>query len=279
MPDPVEDGFTGDQDPLSDTTEETTESTPEAGASETTELPETEDGEVESEGQDPEGATALAGTPFKTQAALVNGYKNIQRLAGAKDREIAQIKRQLEIAIDAIQKFSGKGAEPKKAEFTVPQGDDFWKEMAKDPSGFITKMVQSEAEKLMEAKYGSKLQTLESGFGSIQNSNRVNEFVRLHPEFTQEDEDQMVELLDANPHLKQQADGLETAYDRVIAARYRASNAKAATAGAVAGAKSVAGLGGKKTSLPSSVKKEKDPFDEVLELDKQDRELYKLGKK
>jgi len=289
MSDAIVDGYEGSSDPLSEGGGEEAVSLSEAEGSESSlgeELGETEESsasETGEEGQDPQDGEAenavLSGTPFKSQAALVKGYKDLQRFTSSKDGEIKNLKRQLGIAIEAIQRFSGKSTPKQQEEFTLPQGDAFWQAMAKDPGSFLTKLVQSEAEKLMESKYGSKLQSLESTVGSQQLQVKVQSFVSSHPEFTQEDEDAMVSILEANPHLKDLPDGLEVVYDKVLAQKYRAGSKTARAASAVAGAKTVAGLGGKKTSLPSSAQKRGDPFDDVLALDRADKELYKLGKK
>ena len=89
----------------------------------------------------------------------------------------------------------------------------------------------------------------------------------------------MVEILNAKPWLKEQEGGLDMAYDAVLASKYRDGTARKEASDAVAGAKNVAGLGGKKTTLPSPAKPKGDIFDDVLELDKKERDLYQMGRK
>lgn len=215
----------------------------------------------------------IQGTPFKDQAALVDGYKNLQRLVAAKDRDIVNLNKQVETIVAAL---TGKGKQPAKV--VVPQGQEFWNAFAKDPNAVLQQLVQAQLDQILETRVDGRIGKIETSISAGEKREKVNDFMRTHTDLTQEDEDAMVEILDANPHLKDLPDGLELALDRVVASRYRASTKKSQTAAAVAGAKGVAGLGGKKTSLPST-SSSKDPFDEVLDLDKADRELYKLGKK
>ena len=218
----------------------------------------------------------LTGTPFKNGAAMRDGYKEIQRLVASKDRKMAELQRQLETAIAAVQQLSGKGKEEDPFS-AVPKGDDFWKALAQDPVSLIRQLAQLEAAQYVKKNLDPKLTNFEGSLTGIQKTNLVNEFVRDHPDLTHEEEDAMVEILDANPQLKNAPDGLQIAYDRVLAQTLLRERQQASTTNAVAGAKGVAALGGKKTSLPVQ-KKTSDPFDEVLQADKNEREVFRMGK-
>jgi hypothetical protein len=263
-------GNEGESDPLVDGADATStggdeQSTAEGGTEEVT--PNAQDGS--------QATGAIEGTPFKDQAALVEGYKNIQRLVATRDNEVANLKKQLNVAISAIQQAFGTKQKGEQNE--LPKGEEFWKALSQDPVGLIKRIAALQTEEL-QSKYEERIAQLEGKTGGFETNERVNSFLLNHPDFTSEEEDAMVEILEANPMLKQLPNGLDLVYDSVVANKYRSTQSKSATQDAVAGAKQVAGLGGKKTSIPTTPK-QKDPFDEVLELDKGERELFRMGRK
>jgi hypothetical protein len=267
MPDDIQDALgTEEADPLSD---------PQEGGDGTADDQTPIDGQDGSEGE-PEGQL-IEGTPYKDQAALVTGYKEIQRLVSNKDRQIKQLTRQLDAAAQSIMKLHKPNSQ-QAATSQVPQGDEFWKAFSQDPIGMIEKIFMPQLEKFYSEKVDPRLAETGTSVSQLQRTNLVNGFLAGHPELTSEDEDAMVEILDKNPQLKEIPDGLEIAYDRVVAARSRATSRQSAAAGAVGKAKQVAGLAGKKTSLPAQ-KQQGDEFDDVLSLDKNEQALYSLGRK
>ena len=287
---PLEDNYTGDPagDPLTDAPAPEDNSQPvaqpgEGGTDVTTGEPEVS-GDPQSQRS---GDGNIEGTPFKDQASLAKGYKDIQRLVAGKDRqlergqaEIAQLKQQLEVAIKTIQQVYGDKTKANVP--AIPQGDEFWRAFSKDPIALISQIIKEQAGSLVQDplnKTGQRLDTLESKLTKAERRDLVNTFIADHPELTQEEEDEMVEILNAKPWLKEQEGGLDMAYDAVLASKYRSGTARKEASDAVAGAKNVAGLGGKKTTLPSPAKPKGDIFDDVLELDKKERDLYQMGRK
>jgi len=245
----INDGFTGENDPLASDNTQGQVSTEE-------EVPPQEEGQ--------ETLTLIEGTPYKDQASLVEGYKNIQRMATKLQQENALLQKQLEAAAKAIQQNFGKPPQEQ-----VPQGQAFWKAMSENPVA----VIQALAEKAFEKRYGQKFGSLESSLTSMQRQQRINQFISEHPGFSSDDESAMVQVFESRPHLKDLPDSLEIAYGIVQANKLRADSQRSA----VNNAKSIAGLGGKKTSLPAQVKKG-DEFDDVLALDKEQNELFKLGR-
>ena len=274
----INDAFTGVADPLSDTpvadepvADEPTLAEPDAP------------GDDQPVGQDQDEAPAgddnpLAGTPFKDVAAVVKGYKEIQKLVGNKDREISGIKQQLDSVLNTMLQLNG-GQDPRTAPNTkIPQGEEFWQAMYKDPQALLTQIVKYVQEKYNKEHLDPRLTKVEGSMSQYQRGVRVQTFLQKHPDLKVSDEDDIVEVMDNNPWLKDREDGLDIAYRMVLGDRYRVDAQKKATAAAVDPAKKVAGLGGKKTTLPVS-NRQKDPFDEVLDLDVQERETFKLGRK
>lgn len=276
--DVIDDNYEGDSDPLADEP-----SADAADAGQTGEEPEPvepADSDQPDTGNDTPPDTGvpaeLAGTPFKTVDALVNSYKNIQRLVADKDNRLKEMEKRLDSTAASIQQFFGKKGEP---ESQIPKGQDFWNALAKDPEALINMLIQHQQEKFYKEKVDPRLGQVEGTMSGYQRQRMVETFIAAHPEFTVEDEAQVVDVLDANPWMKERPDGIELAYNSILANRYRDGAKKTAGRQAVAGAKAVAGVAGKKTALPVGQQSEKDPFDEVLEEDKAARELFKLGRK
>lgn len=270
----IQDAHEGGADPLEDALE-----TGESG--ESGEILGGAEGTGDGNGQPDEGNDpiqgALAGTPFKDVAGLSKSYKEIQRLVSSKDREIAELNRKLEMTASAIQQLYQKREDPQAAKGGLPEGDAFWKALADNPADLIRQIARMEHEALYKERIDPRLGKVEGSLGSYEKSNLVQSFLQKHPEFTVEDEALMVDILDANPQLKDMQNGLDIAYNQVLADRYRSSQQRNAAGAAVAGAKGIAGLGGKKTSLPAQAQR-KDPFDDVLALDRDERETFKLGR-
>jgi hypothetical protein len=128
-----------------------------------------------------------------------------------------------------------------------------------------------------EAMLNQRLGPIQQTVGKYEIESEVGSFIRQHPEFTEKDEDEMMEILQASPHLKEVPNRLEVAYNQLLATRYRSGQNRAGQQAAVSGAKGVASLGGKKSNIPGQA--QADPFDDVLALDKSQRELYNLGRK
>lgn len=271
--DPIQDAHTGENDPLSDPVD--------AGQDPVEPTP--TEGELGQDGNEPTGESGegvegevIAGTPFKNQTALVDGYKNIQRLVAQKDREMAILQKQLQAALAAIQSRTQPKVDDNAPK--LPVGEDFWKAFAQDPVALMQQIAKMQSEDFFKNQIDPRLGKVEGSMTGIQKANMVQNFLSAHPEFTVEDEAQVVDILEANPHLKEMENGIEIAYNQVLADRYRADFGKKAATNAVAGAKQVAGLGGKKTSLPVQAQN-KDPFDSVMDLDASEREVFKMGRK
>jgi hypothetical protein len=231
--------------------------------------------EQEPEVATPAGVQGIEGTPFKDQAALVEGYKNIQKLVSSKDGEMQRLQQQLQVAMQALQQMYGQ---PEKKEEPKLEGEAFWQSLSKEPTTVIGQIAKKQAEELFKNQFGKDFTHMKEVIQNIQRQQVVNSFLSNHPDFTEQDEEAMVHILQANPQLQALPNALELVYDSVVAQRYRAESAKKSKDEALSGPKSVAGLGGKKTSLPSQ-SKDKDPFDDVLDLDKSERELYNFKSK
>ena len=218
----------------------------------------------------------IPGTPFKNQEALIEGWKNIQRLVSSKDSEISILKRQLEQTAQFLQDFAGGGKKPSQAgpdsKYTK---ENIWQEFSKDPTAVMRSISEQVARELIDKQYGEKFNSWDSTLRGMQTESMVNKFIAGHPEFTAEDEDAVIKVLEQYPYLRQQPGGLEVAYNQVLADRYRAGETKQATTRAVADAKNIAGLGGKKSSLPRQ-QDTRDEFDDVLDQSKAEEELYKI---
>ena len=267
----------GEVDPLADT--------PEDGQVDETPEPEGDDQpdvgqDLEEESGEDDPLAPLSETSFKDVKSLVDGYKNIQRLAQEKENYNRNLLRQVEILLKkANEKREADAGQPIAKEDKLPEGQAFWDALAADPAKLIRQIARAEQESFYKNTVDPRLGKVESGFSISQRQAVVNDFLSRHPKLAREDENQIVEILEANPWLKDRNDGIDIAYDRVLAGRYRESQSKNSTTKAVASAKKVAGLGGKKTSIPVPAKEDKDPFDEVLEMDREEQELYKLGRK
>lgn len=278
-PDVINDNFTpadGEGDPLADPQETGGEQNVQTQDPATGD-PASQAGDGGAAG-DPNAVNPLEGTPFKDVAAVVQGYKDIQRLVANKDRENANLKRQVQMAIEAVQRFTKE----KVAGGQQPTGLDketFWKRFSEDPMALFGELFGQHFDRFSQEKLEPRFGKLETASNSYGTRDMVRDFMMAHSDITPEDEDKIAEILDNNPFLKGSREGLELAYDSMAATKFRAESSKQATSTAVAGAKSVAGLGGKKTAVPASSAGQRDPFDDVLDLDKQERELYQMGKK
>lgn len=270
----MEDAFTGTNDPIGAEAPEQTGETQEASQPET---PATQaEGEVQPQVGEQQGTDPLKGTPFKDVGGLVKSYKEIQRLVSSKDQQISQLTEHLKQAITYIQSQRG-GAQTQPQAGAVPQGDQFWDAFAKDPVGVLNNLVEERAGQLVQARLNQQLGPIQQTVGKYEIESEVGSFMRRHPEFSDKDEDEMMDILQANPQLKNVPNRLEVAYDQMLAKRWRSERARTSQQAAVSGAKGVAALGGKKSVVPAQGPK--DPFDDVLELDKSQRELYNLGRK
>jgi hypothetical protein len=237
------------------------------------------DGDGEQDGAAAAEPTQIEGTPFKDQSALVKGYKEIQKLVANKDREIENLQRQVQAAVDAVQAAFGKKPETDPQVPQLPEGQELWNAFAKDPGGTIQKFVDAKLREVMQG-IDPRLKGVEDRVGGYEQRVAVQQFMISHPEIDTEMEKEIADVLKANPDLIERKDlGLEIALNHVLAGRYRAGKRQASTDNAVAGAKSVAGVGGKKASVPAQKKEDQDIFDDVLRVDKEERELFNLGRK
>jgi len=270
----MEDAFTGTNDPIgAEAPEQDVQATESAApGGEQTQV----EGEAPPQAEAAQGTDPLKGTPFKDVGGLVKSYKEIQRLVSSKDQQISQLTEHLKQAITYIQSQRG-GQQPQTPQGPSPQGEQFWDAFAKDPVGVLNHLVEERAGQLLQSRLDQRLGPIQQTVGRYEIESEVGTFMRRHPEFSDKDEDEMMEVLQANPHLKEVPNRLEIAYDQMLAKRWRSDRARSSQQAAVSGAKGVAALGGKKSVVPAQGPK--DPFDDVLDLDKSQRELYNLGRK
>lgn len=248
----VEDAFDGNADPLGETTTETqpTES------AEPTQTPQDQ--------QPPavEGKpTGLEGTPFKDVAGLVKSYKEIQRVVASRDKQLKEL-------TAYVQDLMQKGQPPKQED-----PNEFWTKFANDPIGFLKSLFEAQ----IQERISGAVNPLQNDIQAYKAEAEIAGFLKSHPEFTEADEAEVVNILQEKPHLMQMPDRFERAYDALIARRFRESQQKQGNANAVRDAKAAAGIGSKKSAL--AVKKGGDEFDDVLTSDRDMRELYRMGRK
>lgn len=217
------------------------------------------------ESEDPQAV--LKGTSFKDVASLAQGYKNIQRLVASKDREIREISQKFNELLYYIQQSQQqRGQQPQE------QPEDFWNRFTSKPKETMAELIEARVQEALQ----KVVNPLQSDLGSLRNQSEVQTFLRAHPEFTEADEDAMVEILRQKPWLRNSPTRLEDAYEILHGRRARETRTRDANTNAVKDAKISAGLGGKKSAVPNLGNR--DEFDAVLEDDKAFRDLFKLGR-
>jgi hypothetical protein len=266
----MEDAFTG-QDPLADTPETpASQETSEAEGQPQTE--ETSGGLPPTYELDERGF--IPGTSFKDVNGLVKSYKEIQRVADTRHKDLQQAQDYMQKMAQALLQRNNSQEQAKGAPGVSP--DKFWEAFAGNPTGVLQSLVQHMLQQQM-GQFEEKLQPIQNDITTWRNNSEIDGWIRNHPEFSEQDERDMVELLQSNPHIMSSKTRLDDAYDKVLAQRYRAGRKQSSSESAVADVKQVAGLGGKRSAIPPQSKG--DPFDEVLDLDRTQREIFKLGKK
>lgn len=238
----------------------------------------TPQGEGEAQGQPPaeageaEGQTPpdpLAGTPFRDVGAVVDAYKNIQRLVAAKDQRIQQIE---QLLYQMLQGQQGGGAKQPEPE----QGVDpnAWvAQFAQDPVAAIQQLVQQNLNQILQKQLQPELSGIRQDVTQYKIDREVGDFVSRNPDVTEKDEYEILEVLKANPALAQLPDKLDIAWDRIQAKRAREQRQKTRQVDAVKDAKAAASIGGK-PSVQQGVAQSGDEFDALLADDQSRRKLF-----
>lgn len=243
------DNFQGTNDPLAEETQGT-QAAPETDA-------------APAQSQEPTPAPeGIPGTPFKDVDGLVKSYKELQRLQSARDQELKHTRAQLtQLAQMLMQRQQQPQPQEKPAE-------DFWKAFAENPTAVLQELMDRQ----LRGQFDQRLGPIQQELGAYKLNAEVDGWIKQHPEFTSQDEEALVEIMASNPQLKSLPNRLDVAWDMLLAKRYRESQQQTA----VAGAKQVAGLGGKQASLAPQAPK--DAFDELLDMDKAEREVFSFRK-
>lgn len=245
----------GEVDPLADPTSE----------AEPQEVEEAEGATPDEEGQpqEPAAEEGIPGTPFKDVNGLVKSYKEIQRLAEQRRTELEQAKQYVYQMAQMLQQRQPAAQEPQKQE------EDFWQRFASSPEQVL--------QQLLERQLSERVGPIQSEFAKYRTDKEVDTWFANHKDLTEEQEVQIVDIMRSNPWLRNIPNRLDVAYDMMMARTYRDTQQKSRATAAVAGAKQTAGLGGKKSALAQPA--ERDAFDDVLDMDKAQRELYRMGRK
>lgn len=207
-------------------------------------------------------------TPFESEEAAVEGYKNLQGSHTKTATELAQLKEQMAKVVGSLKSNAG---EP---EVRPEDVDKFLKEFIKNPQGTMRELITAVAQEQL-APIRSEIATGRAG-------TVIDKFRVDHPEINKDDEKQIEQILLDHPQLTNlgknpselsiksslsAALGIFIAQDPAGYAK-KLSDIKNKVEKDVNAAKLAAGaVGGKKGSLISTPGKEGDEFDEVLEQD------------
>ena len=241
----------------------TTQTPPEGGEAQGQPAPEG------AEGQTPP-ADPLAGTPFRDVGAVVDAYKNIQRLVAAKDQRIQQIE---QLLYQTLQGQQGGGAQRQPEPEQGVDPNAWIAQFTQDPVAAIQQLVQQNLNQILQKQLQPELSGIRQDVSQYKIDREVGDFVSRNPEITEKDEYEILEVLKANPALAQLPDKLDIAWDRIQAKRARDQRQKTRQVDAVKDAKAVAGIGGK-PSVQQGIAQSGDEFDALLDDEKSRKVLF-----
>lgn len=221
------------------------------------EKPEGQEEEQELDQELPEAKEIdLGGLPFKTVEALVKGYKDLQGHATKRNQEFATLQQTLRDLAPLL---------TKKQEQEIKEDPEaFVKAFVENPRGVLDGLVQNALQTALK-KNVEPIQTQVGGLGA---RIELKEFMNDHPEFTDNDVDLLIGMMDKYPEIRSRPDRLEAWY-KLLQMEHpeygeRLKKTKSNLERSAADAKRAASLGGRQTSNPKQP--DADEFDELIDL-------------
>lgn len=208
----------------------------------------------------------LAGTPFKTEAELAAGFKNLQRQLSAKDNEYKANQRQ---TAELIRSLTGVLMGKSGASVTKEDADTFLKRFLGDPHATLAASTKQIVQQEVEAMMGSTRTELHQ----LKQDRAIDTFLSgPGKDLSTQEQERFLQILEENPWIGSTPDPLKTALNMLISEdldgfQSRRSAAKDAAGADLKSAKAGAsGLGGKRSSVgQQGGNVQRDEFDDVLD--------------
>jgi hypothetical protein len=218
--------------------------------------------------------------PFKSQDEAVQAYKNLQNSyvsAQSKQFELAQ---QLATIGPYLQQLQAQkvaqGATPAEAQEDVAAALKAFIE------GGPSKTFKSFVENNRDLFKDPRVDKMQERFETMQKENEINNFIAAHPEVTEQDERDLIQVIQRTPWIANMngplAHKLDAAWNVLVARDPKGYVARTATPvvdpalqAAKAGASTLGGKAGGKGAIVAN----KDEFDEVLSQSRDERGRWK----
>jgi hypothetical protein len=205
---------------------------------------------------EPEGEPIdLGGLPFKSIPDFVKAHKELQGTFTKTSERVKELESTLSRVLQLLPRQEAAAAKAGIAE--DPKA--FLEAFLENPINALNTLIQ----RAMNSEYSSKVGPALEQVRMDRINAQVDHFLGQHPELQEEDQDKLLKIMDDYPEIARKDNPMERYY-RILVADHPEIKERAGIP--LKTAKQAASLGGKKATVSKSAST--DPFDEVLELEK-----------